>query len=58
MQEINWAEAYFIIAMMVLILLLCVVSVWIFFRTYRKEMREKEERLLAKKKDAQPAAKN
>jgi len=58
MQDINWAEAYFIIAMMVLIVLLCVVSVWIFFRTYRKEMREKEQRLLAKREKTGTSAKN
>ena len=38
------AEFYFIAAMMFLILVLCTVSVYIFFKTYRKEMREKEER--------------
>ena len=35
------AEVYFIAAMMVLILVLCAVAVYSFFRTYRKEMREK-----------------
>jgi hypothetical protein len=38
------AEIYFIAAMMVLILILSVGSVYIFFRQYKKEMREKEER--------------
>jgi hypothetical protein len=44
MPETSRAEFYFIAAMMFLILVLCVVSVWVFFRTYRKEMREKEAR--------------
>lgn len=39
------AEVYFIAAMMVLILIVCVVVVYFFFKTYRKEMREKKERL-------------
>ena len=38
------AEVYFIAAMMILIIILSVVAVVIFFRTYKKEMREKEAR--------------
>jgi flagellar basal body-associated protein FliL len=38
------AEIYFIAAMMVLILVVCTVAVIFFFKTYRKEMREKAER--------------
>ncbi len=43
------AEIYFIAAMMGLILILCVVACYFFFKTYRKEMREKEERLAQKR---------
>ncbi|MFL6373975.1 MAG: hypothetical protein ACJ73D_04840 [Pyrinomonadaceae bacterium] len=39
------AEIYFISAMMLLIVGLCVVAVIAFFKTYKKEMREKAERL-------------
>ncbi|MGB7203642.1 MAG: hypothetical protein WBD16_15460 [Pyrinomonadaceae bacterium] len=38
------AEVYFIAAMMVLILVVSAVAVYFFFKTYRKEMREKDER--------------
>ncbi|MCA1590126.1 MAG: hypothetical protein LC730_03560 [Acidobacteria bacterium] len=37
------AEIYFVAAMMVLILVFCGVSVYFFFRQYKKEMREKRE---------------
>lgn len=43
------AELYFIAAMMVLILIVCVIACYFFFRTYRKEMREKEARLAEKR---------
>jgi hypothetical protein len=36
--------------MMFLILVLCVAAVYFFIKTYKKEMRDKEERLAAKKK--------
>jgi uncharacterized membrane protein len=36
------AELIFIAAMMVLILILCVVAVYLFFKTYKREMRERE----------------
>ena len=39
------AEIYFITAMMILILVLCAGSVYFFFRQYKKEMREKEQRI-------------
>ena len=39
------AEFYFIAAMMFLILVLCTAAVYIFFKTYRKEMREKQQRI-------------
>ena len=35
------AEIYFIAAMMILIIILSVAAVIIFFKTYKKEMREK-----------------
>ncbi|HMJ09556.1 MAG TPA: hypothetical protein VK468_11155 [Pyrinomonadaceae bacterium] len=38
------AEIYFIAVMMLLILILCGVSVYIFIRQYKKEMSEKAER--------------
>ena len=47
MPETSRAEFYFIWAMMFLILVLCVVSVWAFFRAYRKEMKQKEARKVA-----------
>ena len=39
------AEVIFIAAMMILILVVCVVAVYAFFKTYKKEMREKQQRL-------------
>ncbi|HEY2847620.1 MAG TPA: hypothetical protein VGI80_07360 [Pyrinomonadaceae bacterium] len=44
------AEFYFITAMMFLIVVLCVVAVYFFIKTYKKEMREKAERLANKSK--------
>ncbi|QYO65346.1 hypothetical protein [Leptolyngbya sp. 7M] len=38
------AELYFIVGMMVLILIICGVAVYVFFRQYRKEMREKQRK--------------
>ena len=35
------AEIYFITAMMILILIISGVAVYFFFKTYKKEMREK-----------------
>ncbi|MBV9216438.1 MAG: hypothetical protein JO053_09690 [Acidobacteria bacterium] len=37
-------ELYFVIAMMILILIVCGIAVFAFFRTYKKEMRERAER--------------
>ena len=44
------AEFYFIIAMMFLILVLCAVACVAFFKTYKKEMREREKRKTANRK--------
>ena len=38
------AEVYFIGAMMTLIVVVCVLSVYFFFKTYKKEMRERAVR--------------
>ena len=38
------AEIYFIAAMMILILIVSFAAVYFFFKTYKKEMREKRER--------------
>ena len=48
------AEIYFITAMMILILVLCVAAVYLFFRQYKKEMRAREEakRIKAEKAEA------
>ncbi len=43
------AEIYFIAAMMILTVILSVTAIFIFFRTYRKEMREKALRNEKKK---------
>ena len=45
------AEIYFIAAMMILIMILSAVAVIIFFKTYKKEMREKALRDMAKKEN-------
>lgn len=42
------SEVYFIVAMMILIFILCGVSVYFFVRTYNKEMKEREERIVRK----------
>ena len=42
------AEIYFIVAMMVLILILSVAAVIFFVKQYRKEMRDKEDRIAKK----------
>jgi len=44
------AEIYFIAAMMILIMILSVTAIYIFFKTYKKEMREKDEKQKAKVK--------
>lgn len=55
------AEVYFIAAMMILIFFVCGVAVYFFAVTYKKEMREKRERIAAREqakqeKAARPAA--
>ena len=42
------AEIYFIAAMMILILVISVAAVFFFFKTYKKEMRDKKERIARK----------
>ena len=44
MPNAGLAEIYFIAGMMVLILIICAVAVFFFFKTYKKEMRERELR--------------
>ena len=44
MPNAGLAEIYFIAGMMVLILIISVVAIYFFFKTYKKEMREKELR--------------
>jgi|GEM_PF-981202 len=46
------AEVYFISAMMFLIVVLCVGAVYVFFKTYKREMREKAERKVSESKTA------
>ncbi len=41
----GYAEIYFIAAMMVLIIVISFAAVYFFFRQYKKEMREKADRL-------------
>jgi cbb3-type cytochrome oxidase subunit 3 len=48
MPNIGLAEIYFIAGMMVLILIISFVAIYFFFKTYKKEMREKELRLKQK----------
>ena len=38
------AEIYFITAMMILIFVICGVAVYFFFKTYKKEMKDKAKR--------------
>lgn len=45
MPNASLAEIYFIAAMFVLIMIISGVAVYFFFRTYKKEKREKDERL-------------
>ena len=50
------SELIFITAMMILIIILCIAAVYIFFRTYKKEMRDKELRKEAKERNAEAIA--
>jgi flagellar basal body-associated protein FliL len=52
------AEIIFIAAMMVLILVLSGLAVYFFFKTYKKEMREKAERANEARKSATPDSTN
>lgn len=45
------AEIYFIAAMMILTVILSVAALYIFFRTYKKEMRKKALRIEEKAKN-------
>jgi uncharacterized membrane-anchored protein len=44
MPNATLAEIYFVSALMLLVTVISIVSIYIFMRTYKKEMREKEER--------------
>ena len=44
MPKASLAEIYFVAGMMGLTVIITVVSIYFFMKTYRKEMREKEER--------------
>ena len=48
------AEIYFIAGMMVLIVILSVVAVVAFFKTYKKEMRDKADREPSPEEKASP----
>ena len=50
------AEIYFIAAMMFLIVILCIAAVYIFVRTYKKEMREKALRNQKKSESQNPGS--
>ena len=50
------AEVYFIAAMMILIVVLCVAATYAFFKTYRSEMRAKEKRIADAKETAKQNA--
>lgn len=43
MPEASLGEIYFIVGMMVLVLIISTVSLYLFVKTYKKEMREREE---------------
>ncbi len=44
MPNAGLAEIYFIAGMMVLIMIISAVAIFFFFKTYKKEMRERELR--------------
>jgi F0F1-type ATP synthase membrane subunit b/b' len=48
------SEIYFIAGMFILILILCVSVCVFFYKTYRKEMREKQERIKQKAAKSEP----
>ena len=43
MPEASLGEIYFIVGMMVLVLIISTVSLYLFVKTYKKEMRERDE---------------
>ncbi len=45
------AEVYFIAAMMILILIMSAVSVFVFFRTYKREMIARQKRIEKKREE-------
>lgn len=53
MPNAGTAEVYFIAAMMILIFIVCGATVYFFFKTYKKEMREREARKLKKEQEKQ-----
>jgi len=54
MPEASRPEFYFIFAMMILILAICTVACIAFFKTYKKEMREKKAREMKKQLERDP----
>jgi cbb3-type cytochrome oxidase subunit 3 len=54
MTNSAYAELYFIAAMFILIFIICGVSVYYFFKTYKKERAEKNARLEKKKESRNP----
>ena len=53
MPKPTWGEIYFVGGMMALVLVISAVSIYLFVKTYRKEMREKEERSSKRRNDAE-----
>jgi cbb3-type cytochrome oxidase subunit 3 len=51
------AEIYFVAGMMVLIIIFSLGAVFFFFRTYKREMREKQERIERQKQQARVSRK-
>lgn len=49
------SEVIFVAAMMILIMILSIAAVYVFFRTYKKEMHDKDLRKQAKDRDAETA---
>ena len=43
MPEASLGEIYFIVGMMTLVLVISTVSLYLFVKTYKKEMRERDE---------------
>ena len=52
MPNIATAEIYFISLMMILILVICTVATFFFFRQYKREMKANEEAKILKAKKA------